>query len=85
MGYGDPCSSDQVRGTESGIPGDGEMTPDEFASMRRELAGLRKRAKDLEEGRAKGVEIADTARYMVYAIDRLKMLLDEAERVTKRG
>jgi hypothetical protein len=50
-----------------------------------ELAGLRKRAVDMQDGATKGVEISDSARYMVYAIDRLKMLIDEAERKTAPG
>jgi len=42
-------------------------------------------AVDMQDGATKGVEISDSARYMVYAIDRLKMLIDEAERKTAPG
>jgi hypothetical protein len=51
----------------------------DFTTIRMELAGLRKRAVDMQNGATKGVEISDSAGYMVYAIDRLKMLIDEAE------
>ena len=51
----------------------------DFTTIRMELAGLRKRAVDMQNGATKGVEIADSAGYMVYAIDRLKMLIDQAE------
>ena len=51
----------------------------DFTTIRMELAGLRKRAVDMQNGATKGVEIADSAAYMVYAIDRLKMLIDQAE------
>jgi hypothetical protein len=54
----------------------------DFTTIRMELAGLRKRAIEMQDGATKGVEILDSARYMVYAIDRLKMLIDEAERKT---
>ena len=54
----------------------------DFTTIRMELAGLRKRAVDMQDGGTKGVEISDSARYMVYAIDRLKMLIDEAEQKT---
>jgi hypothetical protein len=45
-----------------------------------ELAGLRKRAADIQEGRTKGVEVPDSARYLVYGIDRLTAAIDELER-----
>ena len=57
----------------------------DFTTIRMELAGLRKRAVDMQDGATKGVEITDSARYMVYAIDRLKMLIDEAERKAAPG
>lgn len=55
----------------------------DFDAIRRELAGLRKRAKDIEDGATKGVELPDSARFMLYAIDRLKMLAEDAERELK--
>jgi hypothetical protein len=57
----------------------------DFDAIRRELAGLRKRAKDIEDGATKGVELPDSARFMVYAIDRLKMLTEDAERELKNA
>jgi hypothetical protein len=52
----------------------------DFDAVRRELSGLRKRATDIQDGATKGVELADSARFMVYAVDRLKMLTGDIER-----
>lgn len=56
------------------------MKRPDFATIRMELAGLRKRAADIQEGRTKGVEVPDSARYLVYGIDRLTAAIDELER-----
>jgi hypothetical protein len=52
----------------------------DFDAVRRELSGLRKRAIDIQDGATKGVELAESARFMVYAVDRLKMLTGDIER-----
>lgn len=57
----------------------------DFEAIRRELSGLRKRAKDIEDGATKGVELPDSARFMLYAIDRIKMLTDDVERELKNA
>jgi hypothetical protein len=52
----------------------------DFATIRMELAGLRKRAADIQDGKTKGVEVPDSARYLVYGIDRLTAAMDALER-----
>lgn len=56
----------------------------DFDAVRRELTGLRKRATDIQEGATKGVELAESVRFMVYAVDRLKMLTGDIEREFQR-
>jgi hypothetical protein len=56
----------------------------DFDAVRRELTGLRKRATDIQDGATKGVELAESARFMVYAVDRLKMLTGDIEREFQR-
>lgn len=56
----------------------------DFDAVRRELTGLRKRATDIQDGATKGIELAESARFMVYAVDRLKMLTGDIEREFQR-
>jgi hypothetical protein len=64
---------------------DGAAAKRALATMRMELASLRRRSADIQEGRTKGVEVPDSARYLVYSVDRIAAAIDDLERLLRDG
>lgn len=64
---------------------DGVAAKRALATIRMELASLRRRSADIQEGRTKGVEVPDSARYLVYSVDRIAAAIDDLERLLRDG